>query len=192
MFPLTPQTTILDLGGGNGAHIHSILSGSSVQAAYVCVADIRCQTSAYGYSTRQIAERGPLPFLSGEFDIIFCNSVIEHRTGAKAEIWNPGFAARALTEQKTFAAEIRRVGKRYWVQTPARSFPIESHTKVLFIHWLPRQVFLLFLKLLRLFWFRHRPDFRLLTKRDMRELFPDARLIAERSCGMVKSWIAVR
>ena len=52
-------------------------------------------------------------YSDGEFDIVFSNSVIEHvpdRAG-----------------QQRMAAEIRRVGRRYFVQTPNRYFPIEPH-----------------------------------------------------------------
>src|SRR5207237_1387080 len=41
------------------------------------------------------------------------NSVIEH-VGDRPQ-------------QRTFAREIQRVGKRYWVQAPNRNFPVEPH-----------------------------------------------------------------
>jgi hypothetical protein len=52
-----------------------------------------------------------LPYSDGEFDICFSNSTIEH--------------LHTLDRQKLFAAEMRRVGRSYFVQTPARSFPFE-------------------------------------------------------------------
>src|SRR4051812_34880950 len=55
---------------------------------------------------------GRLPFADGEFDLAYCNSVLEH----------VGPAARGA-----LAREIARVARRYWVQTPAFSFPIEPH-----------------------------------------------------------------
>jgi len=47
------------------------------------------------------------------------------------------FERLALDRQRRLAAEIARVGRRYFVQTPYRYFPIESHT------WLPAPVLLL-------------------------------------------------
>jgi hypothetical protein len=36
------------------------------------------------------------------------------------------------------------------------------------------------------------PDFRLLTIKEMRALFPDAEIVLERYCGFVKSIVAVK
>ena len=63
-----------------------------------------------------------LPFADGEFDLAYCSSVIEHVAPA-------GRAA--------FAAELRRVARGWYVQTPAYSFPIEPHALLPFAHWLP-------------------------------------------------------
>jgi hypothetical protein len=64
-----------------------------------------------------------LPFRDGEFDVVFSNSVIEH--------------LGELDPQVSFASEIRRVGKSYWVQTPDPRFFIEPHYLSPFVHWLP-------------------------------------------------------
>jgi hypothetical protein len=36
------------------------------------------------------------------------------------------------------------------------------------------------------------PDFRLLTIKEMRALFPDAEIVLERYCGFVKSIVAIK
>jgi predicted SAM-dependent methyltransferase len=125
-----------------------------------------------------------LPFTDNAFDIAFSNSVIEH-VGS----WD---------EQREFAREARRVGRRLWIQTPARSFPIEAHLLAPYIQYLPKNV-------------QHRiarwtprglmtPDVvheivdevRLLTFREFQQLFPDCHILRERFFGMTKSYIAVR
>ncbi len=65
-----------------------------------------------------------LPFPSNEFPIVFSNSVLEH--------------VGDLADQRCFASEIRRVGRRFWVQTPNRRFPIEPHLNFPAFQWLPR------------------------------------------------------
>src|SRR5271163_4611565 len=63
-----------------------------------------------------------LPFADGEFELVYCSSVIEHVPPAR---------------RATFAREIQRVGRGWFVQTPAWSFPIEPHALLPGAHWLP-------------------------------------------------------
>ena len=64
-----------------------------------------------------------LPFEDGAFDVVFSNAVIEH-VGGEAE-------------QRRFVAEALRVGGRAFITTPNRWFPIEVHTRLPLVHWLP-------------------------------------------------------
>ena len=124
-----------------------------------------------------------LPFRSKQFDIVFSNSVIEHVPNS---FW-----------QRDIADEIRRVSRRYYVQTPDYWFPIEPHLLAPFVHWLPER------------WRHHlvpwtpaalmqprlTPSLRevhLLQAKQVQALFPDAELWFERFCGLSKSLIAVR
>ena len=63
-----------------------------------------------------------LPFDDGAFDLAYSSSVVEHVDPAR---------------RAAFAAEIRRVARGWFVQTPAWSFPIEPHALLPFAHWLP-------------------------------------------------------
>ena len=64
-----------------------------------------------------------LPFADGEFDIVFSNAVIEH-VGARER-------------QRRFVREAIRVGRSVFVTTPNRRFPVEVHTRLPVVHWLP-------------------------------------------------------
>ena len=64
-----------------------------------------------------------LPFEDGAFDIVFSNAVIEH-VGDRER-------------QRVFAAEAIRVGRRAFITTPNRRFPVEVHTRLPLVHWLP-------------------------------------------------------
>jgi len=66
-----------------------------------------------------------LPFADDSFDYVFSNAVIEHVGG-------PDDARRML-------AESRRVARKgAFHTTPNRWFPIETHTQLPLVHWLPR------------------------------------------------------
>jgi SAM-dependent methyltransferase len=66
-----------------------------------------------------------LPFADGEFDVVFSNAVIEHVGGRE--------------RQQRFVSEAVRVGHRVFVTTPNRRFPVEVHTRLPLVHWLPRR-----------------------------------------------------
>jgi SAM-dependent methyltransferase len=64
-----------------------------------------------------------LPFEDGRFDIVFSNAVIEHVGGRE--------------RQRRFVSEALRVGRRVFLTTPNRRFPLEVHTRLPLVHWLP-------------------------------------------------------
>ncbi len=114
-----------------------------------------------------------LPFADGEFDLVYCNSVIEHIPPAR---------------RQAFAAELRRVARGWYVQTPAWSFPIEPHALLPGAQWLPVR------------WRRHYwklgaagnwEDISLLRKGELEALFGGP-VFGERMGRLVKSWISVR
>jgi hypothetical protein len=119
------------------------------------------------------------------YDIAFSNSVIEH-------VGN-------LYAQDRFAGEIRRIARRYVVQTPNRHFPLEPHFYVPFFPYLPLGVRSWLHQRFRLGWLMQEPDplraridcdqVRLLNRRELALLFPKAGIHAEWLCGMVKSYI---
>jgi SAM-dependent methyltransferase len=67
------------------------------------------------------------PFDDRSFDICWSNAVIEHVGG--------------FDRQVEFLKEIRRVSKSFYITTPNRHFPIEVHTRIPFLHWLPKPLF---------------------------------------------------
>ncbi len=113
-----------------------------------------------------------LPFADGEFDLAYCNSVIEHVAPARRE---------------AFAAELRRVARGWYVQTPARSFPIEPHSLLPGAHWLPGG---LRARYWRLGAGGESEEVSLLRRAELEALFGAAE--RERFGPFTKSWISVR
>jgi SAM-dependent methyltransferase len=196
----TEADRILDLGGGTGGHIAEIVPyRSNVTIGELDTEALRRAAETYGFGGLQLDGGETFPVADGQYDIVFCSSVIEHVTGPKEIAYHTEdgrqFGASARTAQTNFAAEIRRISKRYFVQTPYKYFPIEQHSFLpFFVVLLPRRWQV---RLMR-FLYAHRwikpvyPDFRLLTIKDMRTLFPDAEIVLERYCGLVKSIIAIK
>jgi len=129
-----------------------------------------------------------LPFAEGSYEIAHSNSVIEH-------VGN-------IEKQAAFATEIRRVGERVWVQTPAWEFPIEPHYLAPGVHWLPKSWRPWVVRWLTpRGWIERQPaadlktevdSTRLLSRREMQRLFPDCEILTERVLGWPKAHIAVR
>ena len=90
-----------------------------------------------------------LPFADLAFDLVFSNAVIEH-VGDKSD-------------QMLFISEHSRVGKNWIFTTPNRLFPIESHTRVIFLHMFRR--------------WTHPDVTRLLSKTDIKEILPPGSVI---------------
>jgi 2-polyprenyl-3-methyl-5-hydroxy-6-metoxy-1,4-benzoquinol methylase len=201
-FALTPHTRILDLGGWDGTHIHALLDSTAVRPENVYVADIdhvAVQRAAreFGYQPVYLREGGKLDFADKHFDIVFCSSVLEHVTIPKEQIWlersGRRFRQRALLEQNRFSRELRRVASGYFVQVPNRWFPIETHSWLPFLAYLPRRLQCHIINISNRIWIKKTdPDFHLPSAAEMREFFPRAELLRERVCGLTKSLIAVR
>jgi SAM-dependent methyltransferase len=115
-----------------------------------------------------------LPFEDGAFDLAYSSSVVEHLPPER---------------RAAFAAEIRRVARGWWVQTPAFSFPVEPHALLPFAHWLP-------LPARRAYWRLGAAggweEIHLLRRDELAAVFPGGSVIAERVGGFAKSWISVR
>ena len=195
-----PIRSIVDLGGGNGAYMAAyahLLPGIEIIVADIDEVALAEAHSRYGFKTVKLLEQEPLPFRDTEWDLIFCNSVIEHVTIPKNKVWDVmddnDFLSRARKQQAMFAAEIGRTARGYFVQTPHRAFPIESHTWLPFVQYLPRRLLIPVLRNTNRWWLkRTAPDWHLLDRKEMEAIFPDAKVITERVLGMPKSLIAFR
>jgi methyltransferase family protein len=124
-------------------------------------------------------------FKDEEFDVAFSNSVIEH--------------VGTFEQQSQMAKEVRRICKRYFIQTPNRYFPIEPHFLFPFFQFLPMSWKVSLIKHFDLGWTPKIKDrrtaeelfrpIRLLTKKELKHLFPDSKIYKEKFLGLTKSFV---
>ena len=91
-------------------------------------------------------------------------------------IWGPpGIGKSALVER--FAAEVQRVGKGWFITTPNFWYPIEPHYHLPFAQFLPEGTQQRLVRSLGRTPYVH---LRLLTRRELRRLFPRGRVMGSR------------
>jgi SAM-dependent methyltransferase len=164
-----PASSILDLGvsldvGNMEANVleqfypyrnritaAGIGDGAAVEAAYPWLRFIQIQPNAL------------LPFADNQFDVGYCNAVVEH-VGSRQE-------------QRKFLAELCRVSKRVFVVVPNRLFPIEHHTGLPLVHYLPLPVFRRLMRDLPFTYWAEEANLNPLFPKQFRSLFPDHRSI---------------
>lgn len=119
---LTAKTTVLDVGGDP-----EIWSFSAVRpfVTFLNVFPASPRPLISGDTYVQ-GDARRLPFDDKSFDLVYSNSVIEH-----VGTWD---------DQQRMAAEVRRVGRSYYVQTHNRGFPVEPHFFGLGIQWMSRSL----------------------------------------------------
>jgi len=125
-----------------------------------------------------------LPWDDKSFDVVFSNAVIEH--------------LGSFERQKKMAAEIMRVGKRWFVTTPNRWFPFEFHMRLPLVTWLPGDSYL---RIGHIISYNHirgkymfgakRDDLRLMSASELQECFPGSKIIKQRVTFMAETLIAV-
>lgn len=123
---------------------------------------------------RLVADGRQLPFKDGVFDIVFSNSVIEHVGG--------------FDQQMRMADEVRRLGKRYFVQVSAKYFPIEPHYFLPSLSYLPVRWQVAITHGL----FGVAEPVHLPTLAIVKRLFPDAIVKREWMFGMTKAYLIVK
>ena len=164
----TPGTTVLDVGvdevgfGGEGGHsgcgTHNFFEELYPWPTMITALGLH-DGSSFGRRYPEIAyvegDACALPFPDEAFDVVFSNAVIEH--------------VGDLDRQRLFVTEALRVGRRVFLTTPNRWFPIELHTRLPLVHWLPRSASDRAYDLMRRGWAKEN---HLLGSSDLRRLFP--------------------
>jgi hypothetical protein len=180
-FPPTPDEKVIDVGVSSldtldteNFFLRRYPHPSGVTA--VGVQNLDGLVSRYPGVTFLTADGRDLPFDSKAFGVAHSNAVIEH--------------VGDYTQQRRFVHEICRVAETGMITTPNRWFPVDSHTQVPFVHWLPRPLMLAGLRL-----FGHREfDVWLLSRRRFVALFPataQVKVKRTRMGGMTATWVVI-
>ncbi|GHV15562.1 hypothetical protein AGMMS49938_14090 [Fibrobacterales bacterium] len=98
-----------------------------------------------------------MPFENDSFDLVFSSAVMEHVGNFENQI--------------CFVKECLRISKKYvFITTPNRWHPIELHTAIPLLHYLPKNIHRSILKILGKEFFSKEENLNLLTKNDLRRI----------------------
>jgi hypothetical protein len=103
-----------------------------------------------------------LPFRDLEYDIVFCHAVLEH-VGSR-------------DKQKQFVSELCRVARKVFVTTPNRWHPMDFHTRLPLLHWLPSTMYRKCLSTIGFTEWADQENLNLLDMRALHEVFSDAQM----------------
>ncbi|MGE3537858.1 MAG: class I SAM-dependent methyltransferase [Candidatus Tectimicrobiota bacterium] len=163
---VTPQQRILDLGVTPDT---SLPDSNFLERWYPYPANITMAShedcsglEAFFPGSRfvQIQAARALPFPAAAFDIGFSSAVLEH-VGSSAH-------------QQFFLQELLRTSEQVFLTTPDRAFPIELHTFVPFLHWLPKPWHRVLLRRLGQPFWAQEAHLNLLTRRALAHLVREA------------------
>jgi ubiquinone/menaquinone biosynthesis C-methylase UbiE len=106
------------------------------------------------------ADATALPFGDQSFDLVHSSAVLEH-VGARAR-------------QRLMLSECLRVARRgICLTTPNRWFPVEFHTQLLLLHWLPPDIHRPLFRKMGYGFFAEEANLNLLSRGDMHALWAD-------------------
>ena len=172
---LPGQVRILDVGGTTPFWERVGYAGS--ERVEIVLLNLMAQESPYENMSSAVGDAADLSEYGDDaFDVVLSNSVIEH-------LPTPELQAR-------MGSEVRRVGKRVYLQTPNRYFPLEPHFLFPFFGVLPMRMRAFLLRHMDLGCRQRQPDpdkalaevrsVRLMTGAELHRLFPSATFENER------------
>lgn len=178
-FDISQQTRIVDVGG---AQFNWKLLNCTPEISIINLDQPNDWDNRIPNTRFEKGDGKNLRFEDQSFDIAYSNSVIEHLYD-----WE---------SQKQFAKEITRIGKRIYLQSPAKEFFVEPHLITPFIHWLPKKWQSKLLRNFTIWGLMARPsqeyvdtflrEIRLLTFSEFKLLFPQCKIVKEKFFFLTK------
>lgn len=140
-----------------------ILSKIKDNKNVVCLSNLNCKILKKKYTNiKKIligdGRNNKLP--NNSFDIVHSNATIEHVGSYK--------------NQLQFIKECIRISKKYiFIQTPNRFYPLDFHTILPFIHWLPKNIHRKILKAIGLDFYSLEKNLNLLSEKNLMNICKD-------------------
>lgn len=159
---ITPEETLLDVGVTSD---QTYEASNYIEAWYpykekitaVGLDDAAFLEQRYPGMTYVRADGRNLPFECGSFDVVHSSAVLEH--------------LGSFSNQQLFIRELTRVARRaIFMTTPNRWFPVEFHTVLPLVHWLPKPWFRRLLSGTRYGFFSLESNLNLLDRRELLRL----------------------
>jgi len=156
---IQPHETLLDVGVTSD---QTYETSNYVEAWYphkgkitaVGVDDAAFLEQRYPGVTYRRADGRDLPFADNSFDVVHSGAVLEH--------------VGSFANQRKLIEELTRVAKRVvFLTTPNRWFPVEVHSMLPFIHWLPKSWFRRLLRGTRFDFFALEENLNLLDRKEI-------------------------
>jgi hypothetical protein len=181
---LPKPLAIIDIGGTVDFWVQRGWAGDMDMR--ITLVNLHREPQRYANITPVVGEATHLSqFADRSFDIAFSNSVIEHLF--------------TFEKQAAMGREIQRVANAYWIQTPNYWFPMEPHFHVLGWQWMPIWLRVEIIRKRTCGWRGRTPDpakalivvseVNLMTKAQLRRIFPNANIVPEKFFGLNKSWV---
>ena len=173
----TSADLLLDLGGGSGPCPPARRGhNGGVIIADIEISPLRRAGEAFPEAILIVADGMHMPFADQSIGCVFCNSVIEH-----------------VDRPAQLAKEIARIGRSYFVQTPYRGFPFETHSfvPIPLYHSFSRPMQRLLCRLFRAS-FEQISSVSYLSESQLRAMFPHATVHKETFLGLTKSFYLAR
>ncbi len=124
------------------------------QITAVGIDDCSFLMSLYPGLTFIRADARALPFKSQSFDVVHSSATIEH--------------VGSFESQVQMIAECSRVARRFiFITTPNRWFPVEFHTVLPFVHWLPKAQFRRLMRATGMEFFAEESNLNLVTSNEL-------------------------
>jgi SAM-dependent methyltransferase len=182
--PFDAETTVIDVGVTPD---EELADSNLFEARYPYPANV---TAASVEDASHLAQRYPgltfvrtdgatLPFPDRHFDVAVSWAVLEH-VGDRER-------------QRRFVSELVRVSRRFFLTTPNRWFPVELHTFLPLVHWLPQPAHQRVLRALGKDFWASTANLHLLSAGELRALFPPTAEVAvarHRTLGWTSNLLA--